>query len=341
MGLNRRYLDALAGTNNARPPVWLMRQAGRYLPEYRKMREKHPFWQMCHQPELIAEVTQMPIRRYGFDAAILFSDILIVLPLLGHSVRFEEGRGPIIERPVRNAGDVAALLQESVEETLTCVSQGISLLKQELTVPLIGFCGGPFTIASYLIEGGSSQDLKHTRQWMYRDPESFHRLLQTITSVCKSYLALQSAAGVDAIQIFDTWAHVLPTAQFEQFALSYVRQLVQSVSKPVTLFCRHASLFADQLLAVRPAAISLDWNCNVWQQRRRLGSDVALQGNLDPYLLFAPKATIQNEVNRLLDHMEGDRGFIFGLGHGILPETPLESVETLMECVARRKTAGV
>jgi uroporphyrinogen decarboxylase len=305
------------------------------------MRQKHSFWEMCHCPELIAEVTQMPIRRYGFDAAILFSDILIVLPLLGRAVRFEEGRGPVIEQPVRTARDVAELVQETVETSLGNVSQGIALLKESLDVPLIGFCGGPFTIASYLIEGGSSHDLKRTKQWMYRDPESFHCLLDKITSVCIDYLRLQLEAGVDAIQVFDSWAHVLSYKQFEEFSLAYLSKIRRSVNRPITLFCRGASLFADQLLTLDPAAISLDWNCRLWEQRKRLGPRVALQGNLDPYLLFAPQETIRREVNDLLDHMWGDPGFILGLGHGILPETPLESVETLMDCLRQRAMVEV
>lgn len=332
-------LDALQCINNERPPVWLMRQAGRYLPEYRALRAKHSFLEMCHCPDLITQVTMMPIERFGFDAAILFSDILIILEALGRTVRFEEGRGPVIDHPLRCSSDIASLKNSDVQKTLGFVAEGIVQLKKRLSVPLLGFCGAPFTVASYLIEGGSSTDLALTKRWMYRDPVGFHLLLDLIAQASIDYLLMQISAGVDAIQIFDTWANALPYRQFGEFSLAYLDRIVQALrptGKPVILFCRGSSLFAESLVALQPAAISFDWNCDLAHQRKRLGSDIALQGNLDPQLLFAPLPVIEREVNELLDAMEGDSGFILGLGHGILPETPLAAVETLVDCVKAR-----
>ncbi len=237
--MNDRFLNALHHRNLGRPPVWLMRQAGRYLPEYSALRQRHSFLQMCHEPDLITEVSLMPIKRFGVDAAILFSDILLILEAFGKKVRFEEGIGPIIEEPVRASTDVDQLPIPQVEETLACVAQGVSQLRAELSVPLIGFCGGPFTLASYLIEGGSSRDLTLTKQWMYRDPESFHRLLQKITDANIALLHMQIRHGAQAIQVFDSWAHVLATAQFREFSLAYLHKIVaalKATEKPVILF---------------------------------------------------------------------------------------------------------
>ncbi len=333
--MNDRFLNTLHRRNLGRPPVWLMRQAGRYLPEYSALRQRYSFLEMCHEPDLITEITLMPIRRFGMDAAILFSDILLIFEAFGKKVRFEEGVGPIIENPVRTPDDVAMLPVPQVEETLACVAKGVAQLRAELLVPLIGFCGGPFTLASYLIEGGSSRDLTLTKQWMYRDPQSFHALLQKITDANIALLQMQIKHGAQAIQIFDSWAHVLATGQFREFSLAYLQQIVKALEatgKPTILFCRGSSIFASQLAEAQPAAISLDWNGMLKDQRRRLGPGIALQGNLDPHLLFAPVATIRSEVNDLLQNMKGDPAFILGLGHGVLPHTPLEAVHALVDC---------
>lgn len=330
------FLNALACQNQGRPPVWLMRQAGRYMPEYRALRARYSFLEMCHTPDLITEVTQLPIKVFGFDAAILFSDILLITEALERGLRFEEGAGPIIDRPVTNAAEVDALPQIDVKEKLGYVAEGIKQLKSVLTVPLIGFCGAPFTVASYLIEGQSSRDLKKTKQWLLKDPVGFHQLLEKITHVTIQYLKMQIAAGVDAIQIFDSWANVLSHDQFQEVSCAYLAQIIKALKgskKPIILFCRGSSAFFPSLAALQPQAISLDWQADLRHIREKIGSAIALQGNLDPDVLYAPAATVQKETLRLLNRMKNDRGYIFNLGHGIHPDTPVSAVHSLVECI--------
>lgn len=332
--MNDRLLRALKGVNTGRPPVWIMRQAGRYLPQFRAMRERYSFLEMCHQPELAAETTLLPIQLLDFDAAILFSDILMVPQALGVGVRFENGVGPIIERPLQNVSDCEKLPYPNVEEKLGFVKRAIELLKPQLQVPLIGFCGAPFTVASYMIEGGSSKEFKKTKRWMLTEPESFHQLLQLIAQVSVDYLKMQIRAGVNAIQIFDSWAHCLADAQFREFSLSYLRMLVEAIQPcPTLLFCRGSSVFAPALAEARPAGISIDWNANLAQIRQIIPKNIALQGNLDPDVLCAPRLTVEREVKRLLDSMQGDPSYIFNLGHGITPEVPVDNVRALVETV--------
>jgi uroporphyrinogen decarboxylase len=316
-----------------------MRQAGRYMPEYRQLRAKYSFIEMCHQPELVAEITQMPLRVFGFDAAILFSDILVIPEALGVGLHFEEGIGPIIERPLQSAADITKLPIPDIAKSLHYVPDAIRLLKPQLKVPLLGFCGAPFTVASYMIEGGSSRDLKKTKQWMLRDPESFHVLLDKIADSTIEYLNLQIEAGVDAIQIFDSWAHFLGHAQFRQFSLAYFDKIMRGISKrdiPIILFCRGSAAFAPILAEIAPAAISLDWNAEIAHMRTRIPSTIALQGNLDPDILYGDKHTIRKEVNNILTGMQGDPAYIFNLGHGIHPDTPVDAVKILVECVQSR-----
>jgi len=334
--MNTRFLDALACRNTGRPPVWLMRQAGRYMPEYRALRAKHSFLEMCHQPELAAEVTQLPIRAFGFDAAILFSDILVVAEALDVGVRFEEKVGPIIDRPVRDAADIARLPQVDVNEKLGYVAQAIRLLKPALEVPLIGFCGAPFTVASYMIEGASSRTLHRTKKWMLSDPHTFHQLLDHITTVTIDYLRMQIAAGVDAIQIFDSWANYLAFPQFQEFSQAYMGKILEAIKPsgiPVILFCKGSSAFAHDLATLKPAGISVDWNTDLPTLRKSIKHPIALQGNLDPDVLYAPHAAIRKEATHLMQGMKGDPGYIFNLGHGILPDIPVDAVKALVETI--------
>lgn len=331
---NDRLLCALRRNNIGRPPIWIMRQAGRYLPEYRALREKHTFLEMCHRPELIAQVTQLPFRRFAFDAAILFSDILIVTEAIGKAFTFIDGKGPMLDHPLKTAADVNNLPTGDMA-ALECVGQGIQLLKSELQVPLIGFCGGPFTVASYLIEGGTSRDWRQTKRWLFSDPDSFHALLRRLTDVSIEYLKGQIAAGVDVIQIFDSWAHVLAYPQFCEFSLAYLRRIVTELGSrvPIILFCRGSCLFSDALAALAPAGIGLDWTGEVATIRARLGAGIALQGNLDPDLLYAPLQALRGAVTSLLEAMRHDPAYIVNLGHGIAPDAPLDSVSTLLDCV--------
>ncbi|MGZ3633847.1 MAG: uroporphyrinogen decarboxylase, partial [Parachlamydiaceae bacterium] len=323
--MNTLLLDALQGKNLSRPPVWLMRQAGRYMPDYRALRQKYSFLEMVHTPELAAQVTLLPIEQLGVDAAILFSDILVIVEALGMKLHFDDGAGPRIECPLSGSHDVDSLPTPDIEHSLAYVKQAIQGLVPNLKVPLIGFSGAPFTIASYMIEGRSSRDLRKTKQWMLQDPKSFHKLLQHIAKHTITYLEQQVKAGVHAIQIFDSWANFLGHHQFREFSLAYMQTIVDGLREkniPIILFCKGSSVFASQLAEVRPAAISLDWNCHLPTLQHQLPSTIALQGNLDPDILYAPADVIKKEVTTLLDGMKGNPSYIFNLGHGILPDIP-------------------
>lgn len=334
--MNSLLLDALRCQNHSRAPIWIMRQAGRYMPQYRAMRSKYSFLQMCQQPELAAEITLMPIRTFDMDAAILFSDILVVAEAFGVGLRFDEGVGPVIERPIQTAQQIDSLPHINVNEKLKYVADAIKILKGELQVPLLGFCGAPFTVASYMIEGGSSRDFKKTKQWLLCEPASFHRLLKKITEATIDYLQLQIQSGVHAVQIFDSWAHVLGHVQFREFSLHYLQQIIKAIDQkkiPVILFCRGSSVFARQLAEIRPAAISLDWQSDMLDMRTHIPRDIALQGNLDPDILYSHVQDIKKEADRLLKGMRSDSGYIFNLGHGIHSDTPVDSVKALVEHV--------
>lgn len=335
---NMKFINALQCRNREGPPVWLMRQAGRYMASYRALRNKYSFLEMCHEPDLIAEVTLLPIKQFGFDAAILFSDILMIPEALEVGLHFEEGRGPVIHRPVSSQSDVDALPDLDLSK-LNFVGEGVKRVKSQLNVPLIGFCGAPFTVASYMIEGSSSRDLKKTKRWMLREPESFHQLLKKIADASIAYLRMQIEAGVDAVQIFDSWANYLAYPQFMAFSLGYLKYILDGIRDtriPVILFCKGSSVFAAQLSAAQPAAIGLDWNCDITKMRDQVPFNVALQGNLDPDILHAPRDVIRNEVSRIVDGMQGDQGFIFNLGHGIQPDTHEDAVQLLVETVQCR-----
>lgn len=337
--MNDILIQALRCQNRSGPPVWLMRQAGRHLASYRALRQRYCFLQMCHEPELIEQVTMLPVDFYQMDGAILFSDILVIPEAMGVGLRFEEHMGPIIERPLLTLADIHALPSPDVSK-LQYVANGIVRLRKTLKVPLIGFCGAPFTLASYMIEGRSSRDLKKTKQWMLKDPQGFHALLKKIADWSVAYLQMQIDAGVQAIQIFDSWANALSHYAFREFSLAYLDHLFNQISHrqiPVILFCRGSSVFASQLAELKPAAIGLDWNCRIGDMRRLIDPAIALQGNLDPDILYAPLATIEKEVDRILNEMDDQPGFIFNLGHGVSPDVSEEAVKTLVHCVKRRR----
>jgi len=329
------FLNALNCKNESRPPVWLMRQAGRYMPEYRFLRKKYSFLEMCHNPELIAEVTKLPINAFGMDAAILFSDILVIPEAYNLGLSFEENKGPIIHNPIHTKDDIDALKMPNVKESLKYVSDGIKGLLPDLKVPLIGFSGAPFTVASYMIEGGSSRDLKKTKQFMIRDPLSFNELLSKITSSTIDYLNLQIDAGVQALQIFDSWAGHLSHDHFMEFSYGYLKKILKGIKRdvPVILFCRGSSLFAPKLAELKPAGISIDWQADLSLLRKNIPQHVALQGNLDPDILYGSKSVIEQEVRKILKSMKGEPGFIFNLGHGMQPDMSPDSVKILVETI--------
>ncbi len=326
------FLDAIHCKNISRPPVWIMRQAGRHLASYRALRKRYSFLEMCHEPDLITEVTLLPITAYGMDAAILFSDILVIPEAMGLGLRFEENIGPLFEHPINSVADIEALPEPNTAK-LHYVAKGINQLKKQLTIPLIGFAGAPFTVASYMIEGKSSRDLKKTKQWMLKDPASFHLLLKKIANWTTAYLHMQIDAGVDAIQIFDSWANALSYDAFGEFSLSYLQNLIAHLKTPSILFCRGSSVFAPQLAEISPNCIGLDWNCHLPSLRKKIAPSIALQGNFDPDLLYAPLPHIEKTVKKTLAEMAGEPGYIVNLGHGIAPDVTEDAVRTFVDCV--------
>lgn len=334
-------IQALQCKNFSRPPVWFMRQAGRHLESYRKLRGRYSFLELCHEPDLITEVSLLPIKAYQVDAAILFSDILLVVEAMGLKIQFQDSQGPLIEKPLENGFSVASLPLPVDLSGLTCIQKGVEQLKKTLNIPLIGFAGAPFTLASYMIEGKTNRETSKTKRWIYADPESFHSLLDKLADWVAASLLIQIRAGADAVQLFDSWANALTPAHFRLFCLPYLRKVMHLIRVsyphvPILLFCRNSALFAPLLAEPSPQGISLDWSCSVKETRKQLGPSIALQGNLDPHLLYAPLSQIKKEANLLLDSMSGDPGYIFNLGHGILPDVSEEAVRTLVECVKER-----
>lgn len=324
-----KFLNALRGCNLGHPPLWIMRQAGRYLPSYRALRDRYTFVELIHNSALAAEVTLLPFKECAFDAAVLFSDILVVAELFGKQVHFPEGQPPRVDVPVTEADSLTA---QSPQEILSCVRETISLVKPQLKVPLIGFCGGPFTLASYLIEGGS-KTLSETKKWLFTNPQSFHLLLQKITAASIEYVTMQVQAGVDAVQIFDSWTHVLAPAQFEEFSLSYLQIMTSQIKVPVILFARGSSFRARELARASPAAISFDWQRDLKEISLELPPSIALQGNLDPDLLRGDVEILKKNAKALLASMKNHPGYICNLGHGVLPDTPVDNVKALVEVV--------
>jgi uroporphyrinogen decarboxylase len=297
------FLKALSCRNDkGRPPVWLMRQAGRYLPEYRELRKRHTLSELFHTPRLAAEVTLQPIRRYPLDAAIVFSDILVVLESLGFTVHFPEGKAPFAE-------------YTSEVKPLTFVAETIGLVKASCEVPLIGFCGGPYTVASY-----SNHPIDHA-------------FLEKITQASIDYLRLQEEAGADAFQIFDSWAGLLPKEKFEEFSLPYLKKLIDSVSKPVLIFTRNASSYVEEISRLNPSGISFDGAKPLSLLRKQTPSHIAVQGNVEPEVLLRSKEEVIHAIERLLESMRGEQGFIVNLGHGVLKNTPVENVEAFVHKV--------
>ena len=330
-----KLLNALAGRNVGSPPVWLMRQAGRYLPTYRKLKEGRSLLEMFHDPEMIVKVTLLPMDLLAVDGAILFSDILTVLDGLNIRYDFQEGVGPVILDPL------SALKRLDTQEVYGHITQSIQILKRELKIPLLGFAGAPFTIASYLIEGKTSRDLGKTKKWLFQERVRFMELIDTITDATIAYLDCQIDAGVDAIQLFDSWANALGIDEFREMCLTSMGRIVRAVRQrgiPIILFCRGSCLFADELAALEPTAISLDWSGDLPEIRKRIPRSIALQGNLDPMALYASHEMIRKKMDYLLNAMKDDPGYIFNLGHGLLPDTPVENVQFLVDYVHRSES---
>jgi uroporphyrinogen decarboxylase len=331
------FLDACRCLPVSRTPVWIMRQAGRYLPCYRAIRSRVSFLDLCKTPELAAEVSLQPVRLLGVDAAILFSDILIPLEAMGMKLAFTPA--PVLGWPVRSQKAVDALQVPDVEEQLPFVPETIRILRRELAgTPLIGFCGAPFTLACYLAEGKGSRDFLAVRKMMFAAPRLFHGLMEKLTATGIRYLNVQIEAGVQAVQIFDTWGGLLAPADYGEFVFPYLRRLIQGLERrgvPVILFVKGCGGLLDLLRDSGADVIGLDWTVSLARARRLLGPETAVQGNLDPVLLLAPQARIEAAVQRILEENAGRPGHIFNLGHGILPATPVDNVRFLVETVHR------
>jgi uroporphyrinogen decarboxylase len=336
--MNDRFLRACRREPVDLTPVWFMRQAGRYMAEYRALREKHSLLTLCRTPELAVEVTLQPVRALGVDAAILFSDLLLPLAPLGIPFDFLAGEGPVIERPVRTSADVEALRAFEPREDLGMVLEAIRLLRRELegNVPLIGFAGAPFTLASYAIEGGHSSSFALTKGLMYGDPKTWHRLAALLASVVADYLRAQAEAGAEALQVFDSWVGALDAADYREFVLPHVRALFDGV-RDVGVPLIHFGTATGHLLALQKEAggdvIGVDWRTPLDEARRLLGEGVALQGNLDPTLLLGPRERLLERVDDVLRRAAGRPGHVFNLGHGILPPTPVDNVRAVVERV--------
>ncbi len=333
-----RFVDACLGRPVDTTPVWLMRQAGRYLPEYRALRQKASFLEMCKDPDLVVEATLQPMRRFDLDAAIIFSDILILVEAMGVPVEFIPE--PRLPRPVRTPEAARALRVPDPLRDTGFVMRGIARVRQALDPAraLIGFSGAPFTLATYLVEGGGSRDFRHTKTWMLQDPEGFAGLLARIADAVAPYLRAQVEAGADAVQLFDTWAGALAPDDFRRFALPAARSVIERIrceGVPVIYFVNGAAGVLEDLVHSGADCVGIDFRVDLAEAIRRIGGRVSVQGNLDPMALFAPAEVLRDRAASLVEAGFAARGHVFNLGHGVHRDTPLSSVETLVEVVHR------
>jgi len=329
------FLRACRGEATERPPIWIMRQAGRYLPEYRKLREGITMLDAVRTPDIAVEATLQPIRRFGFDAAILFSDLTVPFTAMGAPFEIKENVGPVVEHPIRTAADVATLHTFDPEEGLPYVLEAIRELRKQVSVPLIGFTGAPFTWASYLIEGGPSRDLKRTKGMLYGNAELWGRLMGVLSEVILTYLTAQIQAGAQAVQIFDSWIGHLSPEVYRSAIQPHVRRIIDGLrplGAPVILFGTGNPVLLAPMAECRPDVLGVDWRISL-PDAAQMAPGLPLQGNLDPAILLTDPATIETQARRVLAAGKSAPAHIFNLGHGIYPETPLESVQRLVEVV--------
>jgi len=324
-------------------PVWLMRQAGRYLPEYRKLREQAgSFLDLCQNPELACEVTLQPLRRFELDGAILFSDILTIPEAMGLGLHFVPGEGPNFHHPVRTPDDIAKLTMPDMEDSLGYVPAAVRLIRRELDgkTPLIGFAGSPWTLATYMVEGGPSKTYQHIKALMYNAPEALHQLMDLLARSVAAYLNAQIAAGAQAVQIFDTWGGVLTPSAYREFSLTYMQRIVEQLEPapdgstvPVILFTKGGGPWLESMAATGCHALGLDWTIDIDEARERVGDRVALQGNLDPAMLYARPDVIRDNVGDVLRRFGHHPGHVFNLGHGVTPQVNPDHVAALVDAV--------
>lgn len=331
------FLRACRRESAAYTPVWLMRQAGRYLPEYRRVRDRFSFLELCQDSDAAAQVTVDTVRRLGVDAAIIFADILLPLVPMGAGLTYEKGDGPRIAHTIRSAADVDRLHPVSVEESLGFVAQTVRLVRKELEneVPVIGFAGAPFTVASYAIEGGGSRNYVATKSLMYNDPHTWHRFMTIVADMTAQYLNMQIDAGAHVVQLFDSWVGALSPQDYRTYVQPHSRAVISSLraGTPVIHFGTMTGTLLEEMRDAGGDVIGLDWRVELDEAWNRLGDGVGVQGNLDPVLLFSNRETIRAAVAEILRRAGGKPGHIFNLGHGILPETPVDNVLALIDAV--------
>lgn len=346
MTQSERFLQACKLQQTDCTPVWLMRQAGRYMEEYRKLREQYPIMTLCKTPELAARVTLQPIQRFNLDAAIIFADILLPLEPLGLELEFAKGEGPVIYNPIRTTQDVEQLRPVEPEESLQYVLDAIRIVRRELDgkIPLIGFAGAPFTMASYMIEGNGSRNYLHSKSFMYDNPLAWHKLMNHLALTTRDYLLAQVRFGAQVIQLFDSWAGILSPSDYREYVMPHSLLVLESVAKsgvPVIHFGTGTLGLLNHFKEAGGNVIGIDWRVNINDARNILGDNIVIQGNLDPAVLLAPLPIIKRNIERILAEAgmrtelqrKAPRGFIFNLGHGVLQETPVNNVEALINMV--------
>ena len=344
MTSRERFLAACRRETLDAPPAWVMRQAGRYLPEYRAVRAGRSFLEMVHDSAVAAEVTLQPIRRFDMDAAVIFSDILVVPAAMGLDVRFLEGEGPALAPVVRTAADVERLAPFDAWQKTRFLGDAIRIVRCELgdAKAIIGFCGAPWTIASYVIEGGSSRNFDHSKKMLYDDPALFARLCTRIVDASIPYLRMQVEAGADVVQVFDSWGGAFDAPTYREHLLPHVKRLVagaQAGGVPVILYVNGATQLLEVMADSGADVLGIDWRVTPTDAIARVGSRCAIQGNLDPSILFAGPAVVTREANRVLDAFARQKGYVFNLGSGILPEVPVASMEALFAAIRARRKA--
>ncbi|MHC5309694.1 uroporphyrinogen decarboxylase [Myroides sp. LJL116] len=333
---NDLFLRALKGETVERPPVWMMRQAGRYLPEFRELRDKYDFFTRCRMPEIAAEITVQPIRIVKPDAAILFSDILVIPQAMNIEVEMKPGVGPWLPNPIRSPRDVDNVIVPNIEETLGYVMEAIKLTKEMLEdeVPLIGFAGSPWTILCYAVQGQGSKNFDLAKAFCFTEPEAAHRLLQKITDTTILYLKEKVKAGVDAVQIFDSWGGMLSPKDYQEFSWKYINQIVEALAPltPVIVFGKGCWFALPEMAKSKASALGVDWTCSGKNARLFTGGEITLQGNFDPSRLMSPPSEIKKMVHQMIDEFGKDK-YIVNLGHGILPYIPVDNAKAFIEAV--------
>ena len=333
---NDLFLKALRGETVPRPPVWMMRQAGRYLPEFIEIREKYDFFTRCRTPELASEITVQPIRRFGMDAAILFSDILVIPQAMNIEVQMKPNFGPYLPHPIRSQKDVDTVIIPDVHESLGYVLDAIKMTKEKLEdeIPLIGFAGSPWTILCYCVQGQGSKSFDKAKEFCFTQPIAAHTLLQKITDTTIAYLKAKVVAGVDAVQVFDSWGGMLSPEDYEEYSWRYIQQIIDALKPeaPVIVFGKGCWFALKTMGASGAAALGVDWTCSPQNARYLSGGNITLQGNFDPSRLFSPPKEIKKRVIQMIDAFGKDK-YIVNLGHGILPTVPLENAKAFIDAV--------